>query len=75
MIDVIFLEVNSSDSSDYIFVDKNKNQYHLFNDSRGKDVKNITPDFWDKFFFCKSIKIDYLSNNDSKIISRIISYK
>jgi len=75
MKEVKFVEVNSSDSSDYIFGDKSGGKYHLFNDARGKRVKNITSDFWDKFYFCRGIKIDYTQKNGVNVIDRIISYK
>jgi hypothetical protein len=75
MTDVKFLEVNPSDSSDYIFSDKSGGKYHIFNDARGKDVQNMTPDFWGKFYFYEKIKVDYLANDGTKIIKKIISYK
>jgi len=75
MKEVKFVEVNSSDSSDYIFGDKSGGKYHLFNDARGKSVENVTPDFWDKFYFCQSIKIDYSQKDGLKVINKIISYK
>lgn len=75
MKDVKFSEVNESDSSDYIFVDNANKKYHLFNDTRGREVQNITPDFWDKFFFCKSIKIEFTIKDGENLINKIISYK
>jgi hypothetical protein len=75
MKDVKFLEVNPLDGSDYIFNDKDGGIYHLYNDARGKEVQKMTPDFWDKFYFCESIKIDYINNDGANIVNKIISYK
>ena len=75
MTEVKFFEVNTVDSSDYVFVDKAGMKYHLFNDARGRDVQNITPDFWDKFFFCKSVKVEFSSKDGGNIINKIVSYK
>lgn len=75
MKEVRFVEVNPSDPSDYIFSDKSGNKYHLFNDSRGRYVENLTPDFWDKFFFCMSIKINSSQQEGLNVINKIISYK
>ena len=75
MKDVKFSNVNTLDDSDYLFVDDRGEKYHLFNDLRGKEVQNITPDFWDKFYFCKQIKVEYVNKGGKNIINKIVSYK
>jgi hypothetical protein len=75
MKEVKFVAVNSLDGSDYIFSDDSGKNYHLYNDSRGREVKNMTPDFWDKFYFCNNIKIEYVQIDGINVINKIISYK
>lgn len=75
MTKVKFIEVNTEDSSDYIFADSSGVKYHLYSDERSRDVSGISPDFWDKFYFCKKIDINYLTMDDAFIISKINSYK
>ncbi|WP_077342369.1 hypothetical protein [Pseudocolwellia agarivorans] len=72
---VKFFEVNLQDSSDYIFVDEANRKYHLFNDARAHGIKNVTPDFWDKFFFCETIIIEFTDKNGKNIINKVVSYK
>ena len=75
MIDVNFKETNPNDSSDLIFVDKSGKEYHLYSDSRASSVKGLSPDFWDKFYFCKKIKINHEVKNSIEIITQVLSYK
>ncbi|MEM5549083.1 hypothetical protein [Pseudoalteromonas fuliginea] len=69
-----FSLVNPNDECDLIFIDNEKNKYHIFTDERGRNIQNIDKDFWDKFFFCKLIKVEY-QGEQKRIVTRIISYK
>ncbi len=75
MANVTFKEVNPSDPDEYIFQDSTGVCYALYTDARGRGVKGVNPDFWDKFFSCKKIVIDYSTSGDKRNISKIISYK
>lgn len=75
MIDVSFKEANRNDSSDLIFVDKSGKEYHLYSDARCFEVKGLSPDFWDKFYFCKKIKIDHQSKDSIEVVTQVLSYK
>lgn len=69
-----FSSVNPNDEYDYIFTDFDKNKYHIYSDERGIGIKGINKDFWDKFFFCESIIVEY-KGNEKRLVTRIISYK
>lgn len=75
MADVTFKEVNSNDPIEYVFQDKKGAMYSLYTDSRATDVQGLTPDFWDKFYFCKRIVVDYHLVENKNYITKIISYK
>ena len=75
MTNVKFSKIDEIDGNKYIFISNANNEYILFSDERGLSVNGLTPDFWDKFYFCESIKIESKREEDSNIISRIISYK
>lgn len=75
MVIVKFETVDKEDSCDYVFVDSNNKKYHLFSDGRGPNVAGISPDFWDKFFFCERINVDYHEKEGVRLINKVISYK
>ena len=72
---VVFKEASSRDDNELIFVDKFGSEYALFTDTRNKEVVGLTPDFWDSFYFCKKINIDYIEIDNKKVISNILTYK
>lgn len=75
MVDVTFNKVNPSDTDEYIFTDRGGNNYYLYTDSRARDVQGLNPDFWDKFYFCKKIVVDYKNDESKNKITKIVSYK
>jgi hypothetical protein len=75
MKDVFFKCTNDKDSSEYIFKNTMGEEFYLYSDSRGSLATNITPHFWDSFYFCKNIKIEYKDIDGKNIITKIISYK
>lgn len=75
MANVKFKETNPNDKAELVFSDDKGNEYCLFSDSRGRGVEGINPDFWDKFFFCKKVVVDYVSDRDRRKITKVISYK
>lgn len=75
MIDVKFKEVSPDDSSEYVFVDKMGDEYFLYSDSRGSETTGVSPNFWDKFYFCEKININYKTEINKKLISKINHFK
>ncbi|QFT56074.1 hypothetical protein FIU95_16115 [Microbulbifer sp. THAF38] len=75
MAKVKFKKVSPADSSELLFFDDKGNEYSLFTDSRVREVVGVNPDFWDKFYFCKSIIVDYVLEGRSRKITKVISYK
>ncbi|QMV14605.1 hypothetical protein [Vibrio spartinae] len=75
MKDVFFKCVSDEDSCEYIFQNTAGEEFCLYSDSRGHLTKNITPHFWDSFYFCKKIKIEYKSLDGKNLITKVVSYK
>lgn len=72
---VRFLGVSNSDDCELVFVDEKGNEYSLFTDERSKGVLGLNPDFWDSFYFCENVFVEYSERDSKKIVSKIKSYK
>lgn len=75
MVTVNFKEVDKDDSCDYVFVDSRNNKYHMFSDGRGHGIAGASPDFWDEFYFCEEIIVDYHDDEGIRVINRVFYYK
>jgi len=71
MIDVKFKEVSPDDSNEYIFVDKKGGEYLLYSDSRSCETTGVSSNFWDKFYFCEKININYKTETNKRLITGI----
>ncbi len=72
---VKFKEVNPNDPNEFTFIDNGGDEYYLYSDKRGSEVKGTSPDFWDKFYFCESINVNFKIDEGVRKIIRIIRYK
>lgn len=57
----------------YVFVDEGGDNYYL--DIDDVNVKGVSKNFFDSFYFCKEIRVLFREKDGRRLITEVVSFK